>query len=426
MLLPHADRALAWIAEHGDRDGDGFVEYERMSERGLVNQGWKDSWDGVNFIDGRLAEAPVALAEVQGYVYGAYCARAALAERLQDPRTASDYRERAQRLRTLFDDAFWLASEGYYAVALDRDKQPVDSLGSNMGHCLWTGIVAEDRAAEVAARLLADDMFSGWGVRTLATGMARYNPMSYHNGSVWPHDNALIAGGLSRYGYRAEARRITVAMLEAAAVSDGRLPELFCGFAREDFPQPLPYPTSCSPQAWASATPVHLLRVMLGLDPGLPAGRRALAPHLAAELGSIEVDNLPLGPARVRLRARVPRRRRAVCRRAWQSRPRTVPSRRRSPASPTAGGSPPGARVEQRRLAWPQPLGGRCAAKEVLLEDHLHVGMVVPPYHEVPPVGYGGIEATIEHQLPVRGARRCPRPRRCCFRSAARSRSAWS
>jgi glycogen debranching enzyme len=258
----------------------------------------------VNYADGRLVEAPVALAEVQGYVYAAFLARADLATRLADPDTAAEYVAAAERLKAQFNEAFWLPDRGYYAIALDRHKQPVDALASNMGHCLWSGIVADEHAAEVVAHLMSDEMFSGWGIRTLGTSMSRYNPMSYHNGSVWPHDNALIVGGFRRYGFIQEAQRLSMALIEASGMSAGRLPELFCGFPRRDFPQPVPYPTSCSPQAWAAATPVHLLRVMLGIQPDLPGGRLEIVPHLAPELGEVRLGNLPLGDARLRLRAR--------------------------------------------------------------------------------------------------------------------------
>jgi len=303
-LVPHADRALDWIRLYGDTDGDGFVEYARMSELGLTNQGWKDSGNGVNFADGRLPAAPIALAEVQAYVYAAYLARAALADRLDDPGTAKACRTDAERLRASFNDAFWLPDRGYYAIALDHDKRPVDGLASNMGHCLWTGIVAEERAASVIGHLMSPEMFTGWGIRTLASTMRRYNPMSYHNGSVWPHDNALIVGGLARYGFVAEAQRVCLGLLDAADAFGGRLPELFGGFAREDFPEPVPYPTSCSPQAWAAAAPIHLLRVMLGLQPDVPAGVVAIAPCLAPQLGDVRLRDLPLGDHRFGLQAR--------------------------------------------------------------------------------------------------------------------------
>src|SRR5688500_16506852 len=184
-LLPHADRAMEWIAAHGDRDGDGYVEYQRGSDRGLVNQGWKDSWDGIRFANGDVARAPIALCEVQAYVYGAYLARHYFAEESGDADGAARYRAKALDLKRRFNEDFWLEDRGWYAVGLDHEKRPIDSLASNMGHCLWTGIVDEDKAPQVASRLLSPEMFSGWGVRTLATTMGGYNPVSYHCGSVW-------------------------------------------------------------------------------------------------------------------------------------------------------------------------------------------------------------------------------------------------
>ena len=300
-LVPHADRALDWIREYGDRDGDGFVEYERLNDQGLINQGWKDSWDGINFADGRMAEAPIALCEVQGYVYSAYIARAWMAYDAGDQALAADFRERAERLKKQFNDHFWLPDCGYYAIALDKDKRPVDACASNMGHCLWSGIVDEDKAPQVAARLMSPEMFSGWGVRTLATDMGAYNPVSYHNGSVWPHDNALIVAGLMRYGFVKEAQQLSSALMEAAQFADNRLPELFCGFSRSEYPEPLPYPTACSPQAWASATPVMLIRSLLRYEAHVSLGALWLDPVLPETWGNLHSTNLPVGGARVTL-----------------------------------------------------------------------------------------------------------------------------
>ena len=271
-LLPHVDRALDWIDQYGDRDGDGYVEYERTSKHGLANQGWKDSWDGVSAADGTLAVAPIALAEVQGYVYAAYLARADLAAEREDAETQERYLKKAATLRTAFNRDFWLPELGWYAIALDRDKRAVDSLTSNIGHCLWSGIIDPDRAPAVAARLLSPEMFSGWGVRTLATTMQRYNPLSYHNGSVWPHDNAITAAGLMRYGFVEESSQVLDAILDAAAANSGRLPELYAGLPRAELPVPVAYPTSCSPQAWASATPLSALRTLLRFEPRVDLG----------------------------------------------------------------------------------------------------------------------------------------------------------
>jgi glycogen debranching enzyme len=298
-LLPHADRALDWIRDYGDSDGDGFVEYERLNDQGLINQGWKDSWDGINFADGRIADAPIALCEVQGYVYSAYIARAWMAHDAGDQTLAAELRDRAERLKRQFNEQFWLPDRGYYAIALDRDKRPVDACASNMGHCLWSGIVDEDKARQVADRLMSPEMFSGWGVRTLATDMGAYNPVSYHNGSVWPHDNALIVAGLMRYGFVKEAQQLSSALMEAAEYTDNRLPELFCGFSRSDYPEPLPYPTACSPQAWASAAPVMMLRSLLRYEAHVSLGGLWMDPVLPESWGAMHASNVPVGAARV-------------------------------------------------------------------------------------------------------------------------------
>jgi len=300
-LLPHADRALEWVQRYGDRDGDGFVEYRRATDRGLINQGWKDSGDGVNFADGSLADAPIALCEVQGYVYDAYRTRAALARQFDDDAGAQRWTEAAAALKQAFNERFWLPDRGWYAIALDRDKNPVDACASNMGHCLWSGIVDDDKAPLVAGHLLSPEMFTGWGVRTLSSAMGAYDPVSYHNGSVWPHDNALVVAGLMRYGFAAEARQIATGLIEAAHAFGGRLPELFCGFDRGEFPEPVPYPTSCSPQAWAAAAPVQLLRSLLGFDPSVPAGELRVAPVLPEAFLPLRIDGLGVGDARLRI-----------------------------------------------------------------------------------------------------------------------------
>ena len=301
-LLPHADRAMEWIEGFGDRDGDGYVEYRRASDRGLVNQGWKDSWDGIRFADGDVAKAPIALCEVQGYTYGAYLARAHFAWEAGDKETAERFQAKALDLKAAFNRDFWLEDKGWFAVGLDADKRPIDSLTSNIGHCLWTGIVDEDKAAEVAKRLLSHEMFSGWGVRTLASHMGGYNPISYHCGSVWPHDNAIIAAGLMRYGFVEEAQWIAMAMIEAAASQGGRLPELFAGLDRREFPTVVSYPTSCSPQAWAAASPLLLLRTLLRFDPWVPHGKVWLDPVLPPEVKMLHVHRIPLAGQRVTVR----------------------------------------------------------------------------------------------------------------------------
>jgi glycogen debranching enzyme len=306
-LLPAADAALAWAARYGDRDGDGFIEYRRATDRGLLNQGWKDSFDGINDTSGRTAESPIALCEVQGYQYAALRARAELAEAFGEPATAARLRDRAQALRAKFVDAFWLADKGWYAIALDGRKQPVDALTSNVGHCLWTGIATDEHAEAIIERLSGEQMDSGFGLRTLATTMGAYNPMSYHNGSVWPHDTAIAVAGLLRYrhvrGAVELAERLAVGLLDAAEAFGGRLPELYCGFPRSEFRSPVPYPTSCSPQAWASAAPLLLVRSFLGLEPHVPQRRITVSPRLPQLWGRVALTELRLGDATVHIEA---------------------------------------------------------------------------------------------------------------------------
>ncbi|MFG1910983.1 glycogen debranching N-terminal domain-containing protein [Kribbella sp. NPDC048928] len=299
-LIPHVDRALTWILDYGDRDSDGFVEYQRTTDRGLQNQGWKDSHDSISFADGTLAEGPIALAEVQAYVYGAFRARSELAATFDPPAVAREWADRADMLRRRFHDAFWLPSDGYYALALDGRKRPVDALASNMGHALWTGLVDPRYAARVAEHLVSPELFSGWGIRTLSRSMTRYDPVSYHNGSVWPHDTAICVAGLARYGLVEDAVRVSSALLEAAVAFGDRLPELFCGFDRTEFGNPVPYPTSCSPQAWAAAAPFLLVRSVLGLEPDIPAGRVYVDPPTEpSDLTGIGIRRLPLAGRRI-------------------------------------------------------------------------------------------------------------------------------
>lgn len=298
-LHPHADRAMDWIWDYGDKDGDGFVEYSRLNDRGLINQGWKDSWDGINFADGTMAEPPIALCEVQGYVYSACLAAAWMAQDSGRPAKAAELRDRAARLKQQFNEQFWLPDKGYYAIALDCNKRPVDACASNMGHCLTTGIVDQDKAQLVVDHLMSSRMFSGWGIRTLASDMGAYNPASYHNGSVWPHDNAIIQVGLMRYGFVNEAQRISTALLEAAESSEGRLPELFCGFSREQFAAPVPYPTACSPQAWAATAPIMLLTTLMRYDPDVSLGGLWMDPVLPESYGDLHITNAPMGEGRI-------------------------------------------------------------------------------------------------------------------------------
>jgi glycogen debranching enzyme len=298
-LLPNAERALEWIEHYGDADGDGYVEYHRATDRGLANQGWKDSFDGIRYANGRIAEAPIALCEVQAYVYSAYLARAHFAREAGDEPTFEHYRSKATRLKEDFNRDFWIEKAGWYAVGLDADKKQIDSLASNMGHCLWTGILDEEKAPLVAKKLMSPEMFSGWGVRTLATSMGGFNPISYHCGSVWPHDTAIVAAGLARYGLTEQAQRLVGALLDSAVNLGGRLPELFSGLDRKELSAPVSYPTSCSPQAWAAASPLLCLRTMLRLDPWVPYGRTWIAPVLPEGIHYLKVERIPLAGARV-------------------------------------------------------------------------------------------------------------------------------
>ena len=268
-LEPAARAALNWIDKHGDRDGDGYVEYERRNtDTGLENQCWKDSWDSILFADGSMSKLPRACCEIQGYVYDAKARCARLARELwRDEKLADRLEQEAEALKRRFNEDFWIARRESFALALDGDKRQVDSLTSNIGQLLWSGIVDEDKAEAVVCHLMSNALFSGWGVRTMAVGEGGYNPIRYHNGTVWPHDNSLIALGLTRYGYREEAARIAKAMLEAATYFDYRLPEVFAGYPRELTRFPVEYPTASSPQAWATGTPFAFLRTMLGLDP---------------------------------------------------------------------------------------------------------------------------------------------------------------
>ena len=299
QLLPHADRAMQWIEEYGDADGDGYVEYQRKTDRGLANQGWKDSHDGIRYATGRIAQAPIALCEVQGYVYGALLARHYFAVEQGDTAAADRYRAKAVELKRRFNEDFWLDDRGWFAIGLDGDKRPIDSLASNMGHCLWTGIIDEEKAPLVAKRLVSPEMFSGWGIRTLASSMGGYNPISYHCGSVWPHDNALIASGLMRYGFVEEAQQVVMAMLDAAMTQGARLPELFSGLDRQEFPSVVSYPTSCSPQAWAAASSLLFLRTLLRFDPWVPHGKVWVQPALPEKLQYLKVERIPLAGGRV-------------------------------------------------------------------------------------------------------------------------------
>jgi len=296
-LWPHIQAALAWIDEYGDQDGDGFVEYFREGKDGLVNQGWKDSSDSIMHADGSLAQGPIALCEVQGYVYAAKRGIAEVARRLGHDARAKDLEQQAENLRKAFEDKFWSEELGTYALALDGEKKQCLVCSSNAGQVLISGIASPERAKRVANKLLMPESFTGWGIRTLSTDSARYNPISYHNGSVWPHDNAIIALGLGRYGFRREAALIFRGMFEASSHLDlMRLPELFCGFARRRLGAPTLYPVACMPQAWASAAPYAFLEACLGLH--CDFDRREVHfrnPHLPAFVEELRIRNLVIG-----------------------------------------------------------------------------------------------------------------------------------
>ncbi|TDR90452.1 amylo-alpha-1,6-glucosidase [Enterovirga rhinocerotis] len=298
-IWPNIEAALTWCDTYGDRDGDGFVEYFRETPSGLANQGWKDSQDSIFHADGRLAEGPIALCEVQGYVYAAKHAAARMASMLGHSAKGEQLEAQAEALKARFDEAFWCEEIGTYALALDGAKRPCRVRSSNAGHALFTGIADPARAASVAGALMSPEGFSGWGIRTIAQGEPRYNPMSYHNGSVWPHDNALIGLGFARYGLKREAARVLDALFEAATYQDlRRLPELYCGFIRRPHRGPTAYPVACSPQAWAAAAPYGLIEACLGL--GLRHAENEIrfsTPYLPASLDGMVLRGLRLGDA---------------------------------------------------------------------------------------------------------------------------------
>lgn len=302
-LWPNLEAALAWIDGYGDLDGDGFVEYARRSPKGLLAQGWKDSADSTFHSDGTLAEPPIALCEVQAYVFAARQAAAELARVVGRPERAAQLERQAEELRQRFEAAFWCEALGTYALALDAAKRPCRVRTSNAGHCLFAGIASPERARRVAATLLEDASYSGWGIRTLDSGEVRYNPMSYHNGSVWPHDNALIALGFARYGLKEAAARLLAGFLDASRHFDlYRVPELFCGFHRRPHEAPTLYPVACSPQSWAAGSVFLLLQACLGL--AIDAPRRELRlerPVLPPALGKVEIRRLRIGDAVVDL-----------------------------------------------------------------------------------------------------------------------------
>ena len=302
-LLPAAYKALDWLEHYGDLDGDGFIEYQRHSPKGLINQGWKDSWDANMHRDGSIAKPPIALVEVQGYVYDAKYRMASLLRMMGDTPRADRLKREASELARRIDRAFWMPKQGYYAMALDSAKRPLEVISSNTGHLLFTRAIGRERARVVTARLMKEDMLSGWGWRTLAQSEPVFNPLSYHRGSVWPHDNSLIAHGMCLNEFRTPAIQVMTALFQAALnFRDYRLPELFCGVQRREFDEPVHYPVSCSPQAWASGALFLMLSSVLGIRPSAP--RRELNivnPMLPEWLNHLHVRNLCVGQSRVGL-----------------------------------------------------------------------------------------------------------------------------
>lgn len=297
QLWPHVQRAMEWMMHYGDRDGDGFLEYFSRNQHGLSNQGWKDSYDAIMHADGQLARAPIALCEVQGYAYAAYQAAARLAHVVQQPELAEAWEQKAIQLKKQFNASFWDDELQAYVLALDADKKPCRVMSSNAGQVLFTGIADVEKAARLAKRLLEPDMFSGWGIRTLSSRELRYNPMSYHNGSVWPHDVALIAKGLARYGHQQQMLTLLTGLFDASLFIElQRLPELFCGFERRRGEGPTAYPVACSPQAWSVAAVFLLIQAMLHIEIHAPARRLYFhKPVLPEYLNDVRIQHLPLG-----------------------------------------------------------------------------------------------------------------------------------
>jgi glycogen debranching enzyme len=305
-LWPNALACLEWIDRYGDRDGDGYVEYEKRAPRGLDNQGWKDSHDAIVHPDGTKARGPIALVEVQGYVYDAKSRVADLARAMDDDALADRLEKEAENLKERFNRDFWMEKERYYALALDGDKQPVRTITSNAGHALWSHIADQDKAVRVAERLLSPraGLSSGWGVRTLAAGQRPYDPIGYHRGTVWPHDNALIAHGLRRYELDDKAIELIDQVAAAGAFFPlARYPELWCGFSSDTVPVPVQYPVACRPQAWSSGAPLLMIRSYGGITAKAPEGRlEIIRPRLPKWLTEIEIRGMRIGETRLDLR----------------------------------------------------------------------------------------------------------------------------
>jgi glycogen debranching enzyme len=293
-LQPAAMKALEWIERYGDRDGDGYLEYQTRSKEGLVNQCWKDSWNSMLFHDGSVAKGPIAACEIQGYAYDARIRMARLAREVwDDPALANRLERDAAALRERFNRDYWIEARGHYAIALDGQKRQVDAMSSNVGHLLWSGIVTRERAAMMVERLMAPAMFTGWGTRTMSADDAGYNPIEYHDGTVWPHDTAFVAEGMRRYGHREQASHLALMLIQAAEAFEYRLPEVFAGFPREETGAPVEYPTASRPQAWAAGAPLLALRTALGLD--VVEGVLRIDPHLSQGWGRVRLDNIAIG-----------------------------------------------------------------------------------------------------------------------------------
>jgi glycogen debranching enzyme len=304
-ILPAAKRALEWMENYGDLDGDGYIEYLSRSSGGIRNQGWKDSRGSLTYPDGTPVESAVALVEVQGYAYRALSDMAELLRRKGDAEIADRLAEKASNLKRNFNRDFWVEDKQFFAQGLDSNKKPIDLVTSNPGHCLFCGIVDDEKAQQLVNRLSSSDMACGWGIRTVTSRSPRFNPMSYHQGSIWPHDNSLIIAGMRHYGYSAEAEAITSQLFEASVFFPySRLPELFCGFARDkELPAvPVEYPVSCSPQAWAAGSAILLFQSMLGIKADAVSGRLYLNPRLPQWLSVASVQNLYIGRGTVNLR----------------------------------------------------------------------------------------------------------------------------
>jgi glycogen debranching enzyme len=293
-LEPNARAALNWIDKYGDRDGDGYIEYERKTKLGLDNQCWKDSWNSILFHDGKLAPTPRATCEIQGFAYDAKVRCARLAREIwKDEALAGQLEKQAAELKRRFNKDFWIPDRKFFAVALDGKKRKVDSLCSNIGQLLWSGIVDEDKAPALRDHLIGPKMFSGWGVRTMAEGEGGYNPIEYHNGTVWPHDCSFIAAGLARYGFRKEAAQIIAGIFEAGLFFHYRLPEVFAGYERTKTRFPVQYPTASSPQAWAAGSPMLGIRVLLGLEPKGEVLTSQPDPVLPFWMPNLSVEGIP-------------------------------------------------------------------------------------------------------------------------------------